>query len=292
MFFLYSRKVQTVMLMLWGIGMFVMFTGLTGGEPNFFRMGAEEIPLSNPMPRIGAVPDMTQPEPAPPPPPVLKVPPPPAQESYIIREGDTIGKIAVRRNLDPKAIIALNHMVNPDLLIPGGTLILPTGGTAPAPTRHRTPEHRQSIQPEHRQPAQPESRPPAQQPEQSRPENAATTQPAPPEPNAPPPAGYVIREGDTVGKIARRFNIDPKTIIGNNHLTDPDLLIPGGTLTLLPTGRGTASDPHARNAQDSEPPVADPQAQNAQDSGLSVADPQAQNAQDAGKPVTGGQDGR
>jgi LysM repeat protein len=125
MIFFYSRKPQIVMFMLWCVGTAAMYAGITGGGSDFFLSYRE--PVENAPPRIGAMPEPTPPAPQPLTPPA-PVPAPSPEESYTIREGDTVDKIARRRHIDPKNIIERNRLANPDFLRPGDALILPPPG--------------------------------------------------------------------------------------------------------------------------------------------------------------------
>ena len=66
---------------------------------------------------------------------------------HIVQEGDTLGGIAQAYNVSIEALIAVNNLVNPDVLAVGQTLVIPIGGvhtptsvslieaeTEPAPT--------------------------------------------------------------------------------------------------------------------------------------------------------------
>ncbi|MDR2123362.1 MAG: LysM peptidoglycan-binding domain-containing protein [Desulfovibrio sp.] len=138
MFFFYSRKLQIVMLALWCAGISALYTAVTGGGPDFFPAGKTPAPVEDAEAGIGAMPEA--PRPAPPPLPVPAAasppppPPPPAEAVYVIREGDTVIKIAERHGLNPKNIIERNRLRDPDLLRPGDTLILPAPGNAQAAT--------------------------------------------------------------------------------------------------------------------------------------------------------------
>jgi LysM repeat protein len=46
---------------------------------------------------------------------------------------------------------------------------------------------------------------------------------------------YTVERGDTVGKIARRYNTTVGVVVRINDLPDPDLLVPGDEL-LIPRG--------------------------------------------------------
>ncbi|MDR2604526.1 MAG: LysM peptidoglycan-binding domain-containing protein [Desulfovibrio sp.] len=141
MFFFYSRKLQIIMFMLWCAGMAAMYTAVTGGDADFFQGDKNPAPVENAAARVGTMPA----PPAPPSPPAAPAPPapppPPADDNYVIREGDTVIKIAARHGLDPKSIIERNRLTDPDLLRPGDTLILPAPGDAQATDKSRHAPH-------------------------------------------------------------------------------------------------------------------------------------------------------
>lgn len=63
-------------------------------------------------------------------------------------------------------------------------------------------------------------------------------QPCPPMPSPPPspaPRVYVVKKGDSVYKIAKRFGTTMEAIIAENNLRNPELIYPGQIL-LIPTG--------------------------------------------------------
>ncbi|MDR1686143.1 MAG: LysM peptidoglycan-binding domain-containing protein [Desulfovibrio sp.] len=141
MVFFYSRKLQIVMLSLWCAGMAAMYTTVTGGGPDFFTAGKNGAHVENAAASIGTIPEPSRP--APPPVPVTPAPPPlpHPEDNYVIREGDTVIKIAARRGLDPRSIIERNRLSDPDLLRPGDTLILPAPGDARASDKVRHAPH-------------------------------------------------------------------------------------------------------------------------------------------------------
>ncbi len=51
---------------------------------------------------------------------------------------------------------------------------------------------------------------------------------------------YVVQAGDTLFKIAQRFNVNPATIISANNLTNPNLIFVGQRL-IIPSGGGASA---------------------------------------------------
>jgi len=67
--------------------------------------------------------------PAPAPPPA----PAPRSISYMVHRGDTLGAIAVRFGTTVAALVATNHIANPNLIFPGQVLVISSGVSSPAP---------------------------------------------------------------------------------------------------------------------------------------------------------------
>lgn len=123
---------------------------------------------------------------------------PPAQTDYVVVRGDTLASIARRFGVTVQAIVQANGLANPNLIFAGQRLIIPVGG-APQPT-----------------PGQP-----------------------PPPTQAPPPqqSTYVVRPGDTLGSIARRFGVTVQALAQANNIANPNLIFVGQTL-IIPGGTG------------------------------------------------------
>lgn len=81
------------------------------------------------------IPGPTQPEDQTP------APPPPPTTTYVVQRGDSLMRIAARFNTTVSELIRLNNLANPNIIIPGQTLIIPvTDETVPLPTVVLTPE--------------------------------------------------------------------------------------------------------------------------------------------------------
>lgn len=50
----------------------------------------------------------------------------------------------------------------------------------------------------------------------------------------PQPKVYVVKKGDTVYKIAKKYGLDWRELAGYNHLGNPDLIYPGERLFIPP----------------------------------------------------------
>jgi membrane-bound lytic murein transglycosylase D len=120
---------------------------------------------------------------------------------HVVHAGDTLGAIASRYGSSVDAIMAANGIRNPRRLRIGQTLVVPRGPGEPAAPRHRT-------------------LPPA--------ETTAAARET--------PGHYVVRRGDTLYAIARRFGCSVHTIEAANRIHNPHelhvgqvLVVPGNT---------------------------------------------------------------
>ena len=91
---------------------------------------------------------------------------------YRVQSGDTVSSIAGRFGLSTASVLAVNGLSWKSLIFPGQVLALPGRAAAPVPV-------------------------------------AAPPAPAAPAP-APSPTGYVVRSGDTISGIARRFGVSTR----------------------------------------------------------------------------------
>lgn len=129
-----------------------------------------------------------------------------ADTSYTVQPGDTLTKIAARFNVTVEAIVQANRLANPNAIRVGQTLTIPEGQPAPPP-------------------------PPTGSPSSG----------APPAP-APFASGntYIVQKGDSVSRIASRFNITVEELMQANNLTTTTLQI--GQVLVIP---GAAARPQA-----------------------------------------------
>src|SRR5688572_20597110 len=138
--------------------------------------------------------------------------------TYMVQAGDTLFSIARRFNTTVDTLIALNGITNPNLLNIGQVLIVGTSGGQPQPT------------------------------------TAPTTGPTavPTTPPTDQTVTYTVQPGDTLGRIAVRFNTTYQAIALLNNITNPDIIYPGQVLTIrrgsTPTATPTATRPAATTA--------------------------------------------
>ena len=125
-----------------------------------------------------------------------------ATTTYVVRSGDTLARIATRFNTTVAVLSRLNGITNANLIYVGQTLQVPASST---PT--------------------------------------ATLSPIPPDltPTATIIAGetYIVQLGDTLFKIAVRFNTTVTTLMALNNLDNPNFIYVGQRLILPASSGGT-----------------------------------------------------
>lgn len=125
---------------------------------------------------------------------------------YTVAPGDTLARIARRFNTTIEILVADNNIADPNTVFVGATLrIRPEGAPTPAPTSTATP--------------------------------APTAVPG-------GTGTYVVVPGDTLFRIAQRFNTDVNTLISLNNLTNASVIFSGQTL-IVPGGEGAPAAPTA-----------------------------------------------
>jgi LysM repeat protein len=151
------------------------------------------------------------------------------QTVHVVQPGENLFRISLRYGTTIAAIQSANGIANPNLIFVGQQLIIPgDDGVPPVPTQP---------------PGQPQPQP--------------TATPVPP-----PTDGqlYVVVPGDTLSRIARRFNTTYQAIAAANGIVNPNLIFVGQRLTIpgttppgqqppvVPTQPPTTGDPPPSNA--------------------------------------------
>ncbi|MBL7201854.1 MAG: LysM peptidoglycan-binding domain-containing protein [Anaerolineae bacterium] len=113
--------------------------------------------------------------------------------SYVVRPGDNLTGIAYRHGVSVNSIVRLNNIMNPNRIYAGQRLAIPCGAPAPG---HPVPVH--------------------------------PVQPVP----APGPGGcyYVVRRGDTLARIALRFQVNMWEVVRANNIANPNVIYVGQRL--------------------------------------------------------------
>ncbi|MFQ5399665.1 MAG: LysM peptidoglycan-binding domain-containing protein [Anaerolineae bacterium] len=127
---------------------------------------------------------------------------------YVVQWGDSLYKISRRFSVSVSALTAANGIVNAHLIFPGQELTIPGSTAAPLTA------------------GQPGG-------------NSAST--------------YVVRPGDTLSRIARRFGLSPQALAAANALSNPNFIRVGQVLRLAaaPPSSAAPSPPPAQEAPDS-----------------------------------------
>ncbi|HZJ83141.1 MAG TPA: LysM peptidoglycan-binding domain-containing protein [Clostridia bacterium] len=152
---------------------------------------------------------------------------------YIVQPGDTLYSIARKHNTTVDAIVAANPGINPNLIFPGQIVMIPSSTNPPQGTeyvvqpgdtlygiaaRHNVDLqeliHVNGIQP----------------PYIIHPGQKIII------PGVPTPPGenqvYVVKPGDTLYSIAKKFNVSLEEMIRINNLSNPDQISPGQKLLI------------------------------------------------------------
>ncbi|HET7627782.1 MAG TPA: LysM peptidoglycan-binding domain-containing protein [Bacillales bacterium] len=139
---------------------------------------------------------------------------------YVVRRGDTLFRLAQRFNVTVEQLMNANELPNPNRLVPGQALIVPSA------TRPYTVQPGETLAEIARRFGVTVSA------------LAETNQIADPSAVAAgtliaiPPRRYTVRRGDTVFAIARRFGVPVRSIMEANNLSRPEALVPGMTLVI------------------------------------------------------------
>lgn len=143
------------------------------------------------------VPKITVPQPPPEPPPPVTVPGEGIE--YVIQPGDSLGAISKRFNVALTLLVSVNRIADPRLIRAGQKLIIPGVATPSAPTAG----------------------------------DETDTQPPIVQPTGPVEgAFYIVRSGDTLSGIAKKFNITVDALVVANGLADRSFIRTGQRLII------------------------------------------------------------
>lgn len=173
---------------------------------------AEDMPVRPPGPRVA--------------PPVEPDRPEPSREiqTYTVRSGDILSRIANRYGVSVRELAEINSITDPDTIYVGQTLILPgyaRRDVDEAPVREPVPE------------------------------------PSAPRPSVEPGEVYEVVSGDVLSRIAVRHGTTVKEIMDLNNLDSTKIIV--GQKLRMPTGDGApAREPESRPERTPEPPAETP----------------------------------
>jgi len=157
---------------------------------------------------------------------------------YFVKPGDTLSSIASLYDTTVEEILKINDIENPDLIYPNQALLVPKSARlCPFPLREAVIQRERVVDE-----AVGMSR--SSGPDSSVDLNHTLLVPAVKSSQLVPAVRtpnieqvhtqkYVVQEGDTLFKIADRFNTAVGTLVSLNNITDPDLIYPG-TEILVP----------------------------------------------------------
>ncbi len=175
--------------------------------------------------------------------------------SYVVKKGDTLHAIARKFSADPKSLLAANALSSPDKLKEGAVLTIPDSRPAATPSSAKpstpTPKPVQVAQYTLKPTAVPKPLPQSALPGPGKNPSTAASQPpaspaaskpaqptakplssAAPAKAAPKNVSYKVAQGETVWGIAKKFNIEPGTLMSTNNLKDASRLRAGDSLTI------------------------------------------------------------
>ncbi|MDI3311475.1 MAG: LysM peptidoglycan-binding domain-containing protein [Thermoanaerobacterium sp.] len=179
--------------------------------------------------------------------------------TYVVKSGDTLFSIAKKFNTSVEAIISRNNIVNPSLIYPGQTLIIPVNGVyytvMPGDTIYLIGQKfgvpyesiiyvNNILYPYTIYPGQMLFIPGGNIPMQSVPETSYAYNtytgsfsemhniPAAPMYNMPCPTNYIVQPGDTLWSIANKFGVPLDEILRANYFMDPNMIYPGQTVII------------------------------------------------------------
>ena len=175
--------------------------------------------------------------------------PVPAGGTYVVRPGDTLTAISQSHGVDMSQVMAANHLRSGDIRV-GDKLVIPGGKKQPDVPPAALPAPReQASKSAPKAPAtqakaetgKPPVQAKAQTPPAPQPKAVATAAPAPsqPAPKAAPakPTGkavnYKVGPGETVWAIARKFNVEPASVMAWNNMKTPNSLQAGRQITIF-----------------------------------------------------------
>jgi len=127
--------------------------------------------------------------------------------THVVQPGENLFRIALRYGTTWPVLAAYNGITNPNLIFVGQILLIPPAGTQPPPP-------------------------------------VPTTAPAPQPTPIPGGTTYVVQPGDTLSRIALRFNTTVAALVQANNIVNPNLIYVGQVLRI--TGGhdlGEAPDP-------------------------------------------------
>ncbi len=145
-----------------------------------------------------------------------------ARDYYTVQPGDTAYGVARRSGVPFKTLVATNRLRSPYSLSPGQQLILPEGSWRSPPAASTGGNRVVAV-----------------------PLKPVVVEPA--LPKRATPSTHVVRRGETLYGVARRYGLKPQQVAAENRLAAPYTLKPGQRLA-IPTAASSVSDSQVATA--------------------------------------------
>ena len=162
----------------------------------------------------------------------------PVGTPYVVKPGDTLMSISQHYNMDPKQLQASNKMAS-DKLRPGDKLTVPgsakpqpaspVASREPGPVGKAAPAASPAPQKTF---AQAPSAPPAKQAADAKMPAQAKSQAPAAKPAAAKAMNYKVEPGETLWGIAKKFNVEPASLMAWNNMKSAGSLQAGSQLTI------------------------------------------------------------
>jgi membrane-bound lytic murein transglycosylase D len=158
--------------------------------------------------------------------------------SHTIQKGDTVSAISSRYGVTPGELMAANNIASPQNLSIGKVLVIPGAETkyAQALVAQKTAAEKAAAG--------------------KKPTAKASAAPPAASPDAGRAASYVVKPGDTIHALSKRFSVSPQALMAANALASPGALQVGRTLTI--PGAGPSPSPTSAAAPSVPPAKAAP----------------------------------
>ena len=183
---------------------------------------------------------------------------------HIVAQGETLRTIALRYGVTPEAIIAANNILNPDRIYVGQRLVIPVGGEAAGTEAAQPAVH--IVQPGENlfriglrynltvtqlmaangltNPNQVYAGQRLVIPQGGTDNSAAVVESSPPpSSNATASTTHIVQRGETLFRIALRYNVSLNALVAANGLASADAIYAGQRLIIPGTGGASAPAP-------------------------------------------------
>ena len=203
---------------------------------------------------------------------------PPGVIIHVVEPGEALSRIAQRYEVDLRALMRANNITNPDGIVTGQELVIPSPDDA-TPVPAATSAAVSTAPPTAAPTAQPTAHPTAEPTEQSTVAPTATPTAVP----ADGPTTHTVRPGETASEIAKHYGVKLADLLRANSIANANLIRSGTELTIpapVPedTPRPTiAGEPQVEMSGEPQVEIVEPPAEG----GFDGSDPQGDAAASA-----------